>query len=90
MQERLYSQAVRAEPVSPPPAAPLVTAQSYLVSGDLLAAKAELSKRWLHCTNSANFRAQAAAQSKRTKVKNSPVGEMDPSHTTRVAEASKK
>jgi len=63
MPERLYAQAVRAEPVSPPAATPLVTAQSYLVSGDLLAAKEALSKRWLHSTNPSNFRAQAAATS---------------------------
>jgi hypothetical protein len=63
MPERLYSQAARTEQVSPPAAAPLVTAQSYLVSGDLLAAKAELSKRWLRSTNPTNFRAQAAMTS---------------------------
>ena len=63
MPERLYAQAARAEPVSPPATAPLVTAQSYLVSSDLLSAKAELSKRWLRSTNPSNFRAQAAATS---------------------------
>jgi hypothetical protein len=62
MPERLYSQAVRAEPVSPPAAAPLVTAQSYLVSGDLLAAKAELSKRWLQARQISGRRRQHKAK----------------------------
>ena len=63
MPERLFAEAARAEPVSPPAAAPLVAAQSYLVSGDLMAAKDELSKRWLRSTNPSNFRAQAAVTS---------------------------
>lgn len=63
MPQRLYAEAARSGPVSPPAAAPLVTAQSYLVTGDLLAAKNELSARWLRSTNPSNFRAQAAVTS---------------------------
>lgn len=61
--QRIFAEAARSEAVSQPPTTPMVAAQSYLVSSDLLAAKAELSKRYLRSTDSSNFRAQAATTS---------------------------
>lgn len=63
MPERVFAEAARAQTVSQPATAPMVAAQSYLVSNDLLAAKEELSKLYLRSNDASSFRAQAATTS---------------------------
>lgn len=65
---RVYAEAARAEAISPSPTMPLVSAQSQLVSSDLVACKSELSKKYLRSTNPTSFRAQAATTSPAPEV----------------------
>lgn len=77
--QRVFAEAARSEAVSKAPTVPMVAAQSYLVSSDLLAAKAVLSKRYLHSNDPSNFRAQAATTSPdpNVNVVGVGVGEME-------------
>src|SRR5260370_26231612 len=61
--QRLYAEAARAEAISPTATIPMVAAQSQLISSDLMAAKTELSKRYLRSNDATSFRAQAATTS---------------------------
>src|SRR5229473_1149763 len=61
--QRVFAEAARAEAISPPATVPMVAAQSQLISSDLMAAKAELSKRYLRSNDATSFRAQAATTS---------------------------
>jgi len=61
--QRVFAEAARAEAISPPATVPMVAAQSQLISSDLVAAKAELSKRYLRSNDATSFRAQAATTS---------------------------
>jgi hypothetical protein len=60
---RMFAEAARGEAISPPATVAMVSAQSQLVSGDLLACKTELSKKYLRSNDATSFRAQAATTS---------------------------
>src|SRR5216684_142579 len=75
--QRVFAEAARAEAISSPIATPIVAAQSQVISSDLVAAKAELSKRYLRSNDATSFRAQAATTSPDPGVDGVGIGEME-------------